>query len=1172
LLSKSIFAGCAWLACSAALAQAPDYLKQIKPLLKQRCYACHGGLKQESDLRLDTVANMRKGGGSGPAIVPGNATESLVFKAISGHEDVSKMPPEGQAVPLAAEQIAVIAAWINAGAPGPDQEQPEADPRAHWAFRRPVRPAPPTTLLRSVANQSIANPIDAFIAAEWEKHGIRPLEAAPPEVQLRRVYLDLVGVPPSREELNTFLADPSDEAYLRIVDRLLDDPQYGERWARHWMDVWRYADWYGRRSVPDWWNSACQNWRWRDWIVDSLNADRGYDQMVQEMLAGDELAGDDPERAVATGYLARNWYALNYNSWIRDNIEHTAKAFLGLTFNCAHCHDHKYDPISNEDYFRFRAFFEPIEMRQDRWAGEPDPGPFQKYEYGKLRKVIVHGAIRVFDDRRDAPTFMYAGGDERNKLTDRGPVAPGIPAFLDDGEFVVQPIDLPPRAWYPGLQPGIQETMLADARAALAAAVAATSAARQQGTEPTPEAKMQLAQAEAAYEKVRQESTVASKALSGVQSLRMDATGGRRCLQNRLTELKKRLADSKSLPEGTVLSFQVKIVKDAHVNFQFAKDINASLTAGYLGFVNGRIVSYQPGSFTEFDAGRYDFATGQDRFQVRLVIETQHDRCLLFVRSLNDDKPLVEAVPVALNGWNPIGDPAKAISLDARTGVVAVIDDLTLTAPGADGSAPLFQTDFEPPLFPEGEDAAGKAGWEPSPYSVAPATSVVTSKPAGNDALLAAEQKLAVARRVAELPALRVRVAEAREQVARAALDSLAARIDAERARYGESPDADPSALARAAGQAERIAALRQAEVDLLAQQTTLAESEAKPESDANRVKEIDAAQAAISAFRTAVEKASAALADESLSETYAPLTPTYPPKSTGRRAALARWIASENNPLTARVAVNHLWLRHFGQALVDSVFDFGRNGKPPSHPELLDWLAVEFMESGWKQKQLHRLIVTSRMYRQTSATSGEAAAHDQQLDPDNKLYWRFPPRRLEAEAVRDSLLSVAGALDRTIGGKELEVDQDGKTFRRTLYYSCHPEDGGRLALLENFDVPDPCDCYRRSESVLPQQALALTNSDLARSLSRQLSQQLWDANVTGTAAAEVRTTLIRSAFEQGLARRPTDEELAVAEAFWTDLSKSLIASGSEPAAADRAAFESLVHALLNHHDFVTIR
>src|SRR5258705_1301603 len=215
-------------------------------------------------------------------------------------------------------------------------------PARHWAFERVSRPGVPE--VRDAGR--VKNPIDAFLAREHEKRGLTPLPEARKEVLLRRVTLDLTGLPPAREDLHAFLADGSADAYERAVDRLLASPRYGERWGRHWMDVWRYSDWYGRRTTPDVMISYPRIWRWRDWIVRSLNEDKGYDRMVLEMLAADEVAPADDAALPATGVLVRNWYQWNYNVWMKDLVEHTGKAVLGLTLNCAHCHDHKYDPIT----------------------------------------------------------------------------------------------------------------------------------------------------------------------------------------------------------------------------------------------------------------------------------------------------------------------------------------------------------------------------------------------------------------------------------------------------------------------------------------------------------------------------------------------------------------------------------------------------------------------------------------------------------------------------------------------------------------------------------------------------------------------------------------------------------------------------------------------------------
>ena len=251
-------------------------------------------------------------------------------------------------------------------APSAPPEPTPVDPRKHWAYQPPARATPP----RPADGNWAQNPIDAFLAAGYQARGLRPSPPARKDLWLRRLYLDLIGLPPTHEALQAFLADRSSDAETRVVDRLLADPRHGQRWGRHWMDVWRYSDWYGlgdeiRYSHP-------HIWRWRDWIVAGLNADKGYDRMIEEMLAGDELAPDDPATVRATGFLVRNWDVFNRNAWLASTVEHTARAFLGVTIQCARCHDHKYDPISQADYYRFRAFFEPYHIRIDRVPGEPD--------------------------------------------------------------------------------------------------------------------------------------------------------------------------------------------------------------------------------------------------------------------------------------------------------------------------------------------------------------------------------------------------------------------------------------------------------------------------------------------------------------------------------------------------------------------------------------------------------------------------------------------------------------------------------------------------------------------------------------------------------------------------------------------------------------------------------
>ena len=813
------------------------------------------------------------------------------------------MPPEDEGTPLTADQIRVLRQWIDEGAEAPSDELAEVDARQHWAFqslRRPQVPVVPDA-------GWVRNPLDAFIAARHRRLQLQPAQSASQPVLLRRLYVDLTGLPPTRRQLHEFLADDSPRAYENVVDRLLDSPQYAERWARHWMDVWRYSDWYGRRSRNDVRNSYPHVWRWRDWIIRSLAADKGYDQMVREMLAADELAPEDDDTIVATGYLVRSWYKLNYNTWMKDLVEHTGKAFLGLTLNCAMCHDHKYDPITQEEYFKFRAFFEPLELRQDRVPGLPDPGPYTGYVYGSSMKPIEAGLARVFDKNLDAETRMFVLGDERNRFPGKPPVTPGPPAsLLGETQFVVNPIQLPTVAYYPGAKSFIRQESLSEATQAVAAA---------------------------------------SAKLAGVS------------------------------PSD--------------------RDLSA--------------------------LGAHELSTAQ------------------------------------------------------------------------------------------------------------------------------------------------------------ANLRAVRARLEADLARFGQESEDEVRRRAGVASRAEREARLKLAEAEWLGAQQALAKArEAKQKgqqnpSDDEAAKAVASAEKAVANKQQAMTKARHAL--NKTSTDYAPFGPSYARTSTGRRSSLARWIGSEHNPLTARVAVNHLWLRHFGSALVPTVFDFGRNGKPPSHPQLLDWLAVEFMENAWSMKHVHRLIVTSGAYRMSSS-AGESGSENSTVDPQNRYLWRMNSRRMESEVIRDALLALSGGLDLTIGGEELQNKLGETSRRRSVYYAHHDE--GRVRFLQMFNAADPCDCYQRTETIVPQQALAMTNSRLARDCSRRLAKRL-------SATSGSPDDFISSAFETILSRAATDAENAACHRFLpnqialysgADFNSSQHEDQAVPAAAapQERARESLVHVLLNHNDFVTVR
>jgi hypothetical protein len=689
---------------SARAADRVDYARDIKPLLVDKCYSCHGAWKQKAKLRVETVALLKKGGRSGPAVMPGKPTESAILAHLTGSNVHERMPPEGEGERLTAAQIATVRRWIEEGAIGPD-EPPPPDPREHWAFRPPVRPPIPPA--------AGPNPIDRFLAARHQQLGLIPEPEADRHTLLRRVTIDLTGLPPTPEDIRAFLADTTPDAYEKVVDRLLASPRFGERWGRHWLDVWRYSDWSGENNNQVR-GSPKHIWRWRDWVIENLNADTGYDGMLTAMLAGDEAAPHDPSTLRATGFLARNYYKFNRNVWLDDTVEHTAKAFLGLTVACSRCHDHKFDPVSQTDYYRLRAVFEPHQVRTEAVNSQRDS--------------TKDGLVRVFDRDPLAPTYLFRRGDEAQPDREH-PLTPGVPEV----------------------------------------------------------------------------------------------------------------------------------------------------------------------------------------FGVELDVK-----------------------PVAVG-------PSRSTS-------------------------------------------------------------------------------------------------------------------------------------AAVAGPAAAVA----------------------------------------------------------------------PASSTGRRLAFARWLTDGRNPLTARVAVNHVWLRHFGTPLVEGVADFGLRSPRPRHAELLDFLACEFRDGGWSLKKLHRLIVTSTAYRRRSDHRG-VRAENVRIDAVNQYFWRANARRLEAEAVRDGVLAAAGSLDLTTGGPEIPLT-DGETSRRRGVYFRHAHER-QVKFLEVFDAANPLECYRRPVTVVPQQALALFNSPMVLEQSRVLTARL---------PADADGAFVAAAFLRVLGRPPTAAEAERCRRFLADQGE--------------AGRESLVHTLFNHPDFVTVR
>lgn len=356
-----------------ASALAVDYLTDIKPLLKSRCFGCHGALEQEAGLRLDAISLIRAGGDSGPVIDEQNAAASLLFQRVSASEPAERMPPDGSGVePFTADELARLKDWLESGATAPDEPIPP-DPRDHWAFKPVASPAVP-------ADPAAAHPLDAFIRARLGVEGLTPAPQADRATLLRRLSFDLLGLPPSPADVRDFLADDRPDAWERVVDRLLASPHFGERWGKHWLDVARYADTdgYSGEQYRPW------AWRWRDWVIDSLNGDQPYDEFTIDQLAGDLLPDATLDDRIATGFHRNALHSRETDAdpeefrvrKVVECVNVTGAAWLGLTIACAQCHSHKFDPISHSEYFGLYAFFNSTEDHEIAAPLRGDPSAF----------------------------------------------------------------------------------------------------------------------------------------------------------------------------------------------------------------------------------------------------------------------------------------------------------------------------------------------------------------------------------------------------------------------------------------------------------------------------------------------------------------------------------------------------------------------------------------------------------------------------------------------------------------------------------------------------------------------------------------------------------------------------------------------------------------------------
>ena len=1022
---------CVALALGArATAAAPvDFARDIRPILADRCYDCHGAEKPKGGLQLVSLQTALKGGESGtPALVAGQSAKSELIARVTTADEDDVMPQKGDR--LTPAQIELLKRWIDEGANWPEQK--------HWAYVKPVRAAPPA--LTSHAAR-VRNPIDNFIFARLETEGLAPSPELDKPRWLRRVSLDLIGLPPTPAELAAFMADPSPRAYEVAVDRLLASPHYGERWARPWLDLARYADSHGfqRDDLRD-------IWPYRDWVIRAMNADLPFDQFTTWQLAGDllpptqdpRLKTQDIDRLVATGFhrsVATNVEAGSDQeegrvNQVFDRVNTTAAVWLGSTLECAQCHNHKYDPFTQKEYYQFFAYFNHTAQETDFLTPKA------------MASLKFTGPYLELPD---------AAKEEKRRA----------------------------------LQARITE---------LDAQIAAAGQRALEGRE--------------AWEASATAGAESAAETHVLEIADFESVGG---------------SDYKMLPDKSVLLLEEAPDRDTYV-----LTIRTKLT----GISAFKIEALTDPSLPGMGPGRGDAARPN------------------FI--LNH----VRATMVKAGGAQP--EPLKFVRATASysqarfsvENVLKVNDDKTGWAIGQQ-----FHKEHWAML-----ELAAPIG---SAEGVTLKFSLVQNF--GNGRTIGRVRLSAITGRASAKPLPAEIAAVLRTPKAERTPPQLA-QLD----EYFLSQDktVDNLRLARAKLVAES-AALKGPQTLVMRE---LAES--RPTAVMKRGNFLDPGEP-VQAGTPAVLHA----------------TP-----GKGERASrldLARWLVERENPLVARVTVNRWWSEFFGRGIVGTLEDFGVKGEPPTHPELLDWLAVEFMEHGWSMKHIHKLIALSATYRQSSRLTPELLARDDQ----NRLLARGPRFRLDAETIRDNALAVAGLLSPKMGGPPVRPYQPPGLWEnklggdRVTYDVSEGEDAHRRGIYTvwkrsspypsfmNFDATARTACtIKRSRSNTPLQALTLLNDpvyvEAALGLARRTLTEQPDGNV------EAR---LRHAFQLCLARTPSAQETAALKKLFEQqaasyagnpgAAKALIGKFAPPAgipAEDFAAWHAVATALLNLDETIT--
>jgi mono/diheme cytochrome c family protein len=1080
-------------AATALPAAPPDFERDIRPLLQERCVECHGEKKNKADLRLDAKSHALTGGESGPAFIAGDAAKSLIFQRVTTTDEDQIMPPKGD--PLTPAQIHTLQAWINAGAEWPESAADHAakiDLRlTHWAFQPLQKTQPPS--------RSEHHPIDHFIRTALQENGLAQNAPADARALLRRLHLTVTGLLPTPAQVAHF--DGTEAAYLTHVDQLLASPHFGERWARHWLDIVRFAESDGFEK-----NNARENaWPYRDYVIQAFNNDTPYDQFVREQLAGDAFNQD-----AATGFLVGGpvdrvksrdpvLTANQRADELHDMVGTTAATFLGLTVNCARCHNHKFDPISAEDYYAITAMLQGVQhgerpLRQAETTDDQQKiaqlqtelQPIET-QLAEFQPMATRRRVLLLDDSAAPATATTPGITQIEQPTNGQPItySPGKEkGQADDPGDVTRLPQLGESYRYWTARPGQTDDFFSwDPQLAGRYRIWISWGA---WTTHTQDARYVL-------DHDGDLATTADQMELGSINQRQFADGSAAVPEQR------RWSGFRLLGEQELNPKSVLVLRAGRTGGPHIADVVAF----------EEVAAAPPASSQPALRAPVTHLTNEERFpavnakylRFTITATTSAEPCLdeleLFTAQPNSPNLALAQQGTKLTSSGDYGNGANPKHQLAHLNDGRYGNDFSWIS--SDKGGGWVQLELAQP-----QDIA-RVVWSRDRR---------TGKPTGP----IYQDRLATG--------YRIEVSLNGQE-----WQTVASSVDRLPDRYRSRISSVPTLNALPAESAPQVASLSAKRTALLNQIAELSKTQmvyagtfTQP-GPTHRLHRGDPMEPR----ETVAPGALAAIGPRSLQ-----LPPDTPEQE--RRIALANWIADPQHPLTARVIVNRLWHYYFGTGLVDTPSDFGLNGSRPSHPELLDFLAHQLIANGWRLKPIHRLILTSQSFRQSSAYQAQAAA----IDSDARLLWRFPPRRIEAEALRDALLTVTGKLNLTPGGPGFDLFEPNTNyvkvyvtknefaaddFRRMVYQS-KPR-----TMLDDFfgafDCPDAGQpAPLRTSSTTPLQALNLLNSPFAMQVASDLAERLRQE------AGDQPTAQIDRAFQLLFQRPPTGTEQTAAAAL----------------------------------------